>query len=231
MHPWLLRLTPILLVCVGCHTATPPVPLATATAPANRDPHGNPDVVRYIGMLEAPSRLETLQVATVVERLAPAPDAMIGDLGCGPGSFAVAFAEAAPRGLVYAADVEPAQLDALRAKIAGDKHPNIVPVLASFDDPHFPLGRMDLVFIGDTYHHLQDRVAYLSRLKACLAPQGRLAILDYKPGDQPVGPPKDHKLEPGVMERELRAAGWTQVAKYDTHPWHDFEVWVPAQTE
>jgi SAM-dependent methyltransferase len=231
MHPWLLRLIPILLVCVGCHTAPLPAPLPTSTAPANRDPHGNPDVVRYIGMLEAPSRLETLQVATVVERLAPAPDAVIGDLGCGPGSFAVAFAAAAPRGLVYAADVEPAQLDALRAKIAGDKYPNIVPVLASFDDPHFPLGRMNLVFIGDTYHHLQDRVAYLSRLKACLAPQGRLAILDYKPGDQPVGPPKAHKLEPGVMERELRAAGWKQVAKYDTHPWHDFEVWVPAQTE
>lgn len=198
-------------------------------ARANRDPHGNPDVERYIDMLQSQARLETLQVSLVVERLAIAPEAIVGDLGCGPGNFAVAFAAAAPRGVVYACDVEPAQLDALRAKIAGDAAPNVVPVLASFDDPHFPPGKMDLVFIGDTYHHLQDRVAYMRRLKSCIAPGGRLAILDYKPGDLPIGPPRAHKLEAGVMERELVEAGWTRVAKHDTHPWHDFEVWIPVE--
>ena len=237
----LAALAALCLVCLtGCRSASAPAPVAQPPAahehdPAaprtNRDPHGNPDVERYIEMLQAPSRLETLQVEQVVALLAPAADATIGDLGCGPGNFALAFAAAAPRGLVYACDVEPAQLDSLRAKIAGDAYPNIVPVLASFDDPHFPPGRMGLVFIGDTYHHLRDRVEYLRRLKACLAPKGRLAILDYKPGDLPVGPPKQHKLEAGVMERELQAAGWVRIARHETHPWHDFEVWTPAGAE
>lgn len=233
---------PSLLCLVACRSAAGPAAAATTSAAVpheqsddtprtNRDPHGNPDVAHYIAMLEAPGRLETLQVDKVVALLAPAPDASIGDLGCGPGNFALAFAAAAPRGIVYACDVEPAQLDALRAKIAGDAYPNIVPVLASFDDPHFPPGRMDLVFVGDTYHHLQDRVEYLRRLKTCLAPRGRLAVLDYKPGELPVGPPQAHKLEAGVMERELRAAGWTLVARHDTHPWHDFEVWTPAAAD
>jgi SAM-dependent methyltransferase len=202
---------------------------ANNPARTNRDPHGNPDVERYIDMLQSSGRIETLRIPEVVARLAIEPDAIVGDLGCGPGNFALAFAAAAPRGLVYACDVEPAQLDALRAKIAGDAAPNIIPVLASFDDPHFPPGRMDLVFIGDTYHHLQDRVEYMRRLKPCLAPGGRLAILDYKPGDLPIGPPRAHKLEAGVMERELVEAGWTRVAKHDTHPWHDFEVWTPSE--
>ena len=211
------------------HAGAAAGPSEAKPARTNRDPHGNPDVERYIDMLQSQGRLETLQIPVVVERLAIAPDAIVGDLGCGPGNFALAFAAAAPRGLVYACDVEPAQLDELRAKIAGEAAPNVVPVLASFDDPHFPPGKMDLVFIGDTYHHLQDRVAYMRRLKSCLAPGGRLAILDYKPGDLPIGPPRAHKLEAGVMERELVEAGWTRVAKHDTHPWHDFEVWIPAE--
>lgn len=248
----LMTLAPCLLVLLvgACRSTVPQTPTPDAAqaphahgAPAgststaieakptrtNRDPHGNPDVERYIDMLQSTGRLETLQIPLVVEHLALAPDAIIGDLGCGPGNFALAFAKAAPRGVVYASDVEPAQLDSLRAKIAGDAAPNIIPVLASFDDPHFPPGRMDLVFIGDTYHHLQDRVAYMRRLEACLAPGGKLAILDYKPGDLPIGPPRAHKLEAGVMERELVEAGWTRVAKHDTHPWHDFEVWTPGE--
>jgi hypothetical protein len=32
------------------------------------------------------------------------------------------------------------------------------------------------------------------------------------------------------MERELVEAGWTLVARHETHPWHDFEVWIPDET-
>jgi len=197
-------------------------------AHANRDPHGPPEVERYIATLLAPERIERFQVPLVLEKLDPAPDALIGDLGCGPGIFSLAFAERCPAGLVYASDIEPAQLDALsaRAKSAGVR--NIVPVLASLDDPHFPPGRLDLLFIADTYHHLENRVEYMRRLAHCLAPGGRLVLIDYKPGPQPHGPPPEHKLAAGVMQRELEQAGYVQVQSFDTHPEQDFQVWRPG---
>jgi SAM-dependent methyltransferase len=150
---------------------------------------------------------------------------VIGDLGCGPGLFALAFARACPQGLVYASDIEPAQLDRVRERIHADGVGNVVPVLASPDDPHFPRGRLDVVFVGDTYHHLNDRVTYFERLKNVLGPDGRLALLEYKPGKIPVGPPPDHKLPAGVMQAEIEEAGYVLVEKFDTHLWHDFEVW------
>jgi SAM-dependent methyltransferase len=191
----------------------------------NRDLHGPADTAHYLEVLQDPARIAELRVEHVVNELALAPDAWVADLGCGPGIFALPFARACPQGLVFAADVEPGQLDALRARIATQGATNIVPVLASYSDPHLPLGRFALVFIGDTYHHLSDRKAYMRRLARCLAPGGRVAVLDYKPGDLPVGPPADHKLPPGQRARELESAGYELLESLDSHQWHDFEIW------
>ena len=198
---------------------------AAAPAPANRDAHGPPDVDAYVKALLAPERVERFQVPLVLDSLDPEPDAVIGDLGCGPGIFSTAFARRCPRGLVYAADVEPRQLDALNARLAAEDIRNVVPVLASRADPHFPPGALDLVFVADTYHHLEERVAYMRRLASALKPGGRVALLDYKPGKLDHGPPPEHKLPAGTMEREMREAGYVLVQTFDTHSDHDFQVW------
>ncbi|MCY2959097.1 MAG: class I SAM-dependent methyltransferase [Planctomycetota bacterium] len=233
----------------GCRSAAPSAPAAQPSAEAappaahatkpeaqheapsatNRDPHGDPDVGRYVSRLASPDRIAELRVPEVVAKLALAEDSVIGDLGCGPGVFAIPFARAAHEGYVLASDVEPGQLDALRAALEAQDVRNVVPVLSSYGDPHFPPGRLDLVFVGDTYHHLRDRVAYFRRLQRALAPGGRLAILEYKPGKLPVGPAEDHKLPAGVREAELAEAGYALVERFDTHQYHDFEIWRVVQ--
>lgn len=199
-------------------------PIADTTR-KNRDKHGEPDVAKYIDVLQRQERIADLQIDVVLEKIELPVDADVGDLGCGPGLFTVAFAKHCSQGVVYASDIEPAQLDAVRARIHSEKLLNVVPVLASEDDPHFPPARLDVIFIGDTYHHLEDRIAYTKKLATMLKPGGRLVILDYKPGQLPIGPPPAHKLAAHVMENELAAAGWTRVETFDTHPYHDFEVW------
>ena len=206
------------------------LPACTSSSPvSNRDPQGPADVERYIERLESPERLAELRPQLVVERLAPPPTAWIADVGCGPGVFAVPFAKAVPQGQVFAVDVEPRQLDRLRERMQAKGLTNFVPVLASNDSPHLPEGRFDLLFICDTYHHFGDRVQYVRALKRLLRPGGRLAILEYKAGPLPVGPPPEHKLGEGQLEQELSEAGWRLQARFDTHTSHDFQVWVPAQ--
>lgn len=213
-----------LAIVAACHA-----PPAASTSVSNRDKHGPPDVGDYIEKLQSSERVADLQVDKVVEKLHLAADASIGDLGCGPGLFTMAFSKACPRGVVYASDVEPKQLDQVNAKIAAQSAHNVVPVLAAYDDPHFPPARLDVVLIADTYHHLDDRVAYMRRLQAALTNNGRVAILEYKPGKLPVGPPPEHKLAAGVMDKELADAGYVLVERFDTHPNHDFEVWRVLQ--
>ncbi len=205
--------------------------IACQASSANRDLHGPADVQDYIERLESPERIDELQPGFVIERLALPRDAWVADLGCGPGVFALPFARACPAGVVLAVDVEPLQLDRLREQLRAEALLNVVPVLASATTPHLPPGRVDLIFVGDTYHHLEDRVEYMRALRAALQPDGRLAILEYKPGELPVGPPADHKLAAGELEDELRAAGWQLVTRFDTHRWHDFQVWKPIRCQ
>ncbi len=210
----------------GAHPAA--APSTPGAAPrANRDEHGPADVDAYVQSLLSPERVARFRIPLVLEKLDPEPDAVIGDLGCGPGLFSEAFARRCPRGLVYAADVEPRQLDALNARLASSGLRNVVPVLATYADPHFPPAGLDLVFIADTYHHLDDRIAYMRRLAESLKPGGRVVLLDYKPGPMDHGPPPEHKLPAGTMEREMREAGYVLVQSFDTHPDHDFQIWRP----
>lgn len=193
----------------------------------HRDRHGPPQVEGYIASLESEERRRELRVELVLETLELPRDAWVGDLGSGPGVFSVAFARAVPEGLVFAADVEPRQLDRLREHATALGLTNLVPVLASYDSPFFPAGRLDLVWIADTLHHIEGRVEYLRRLVRALEPGGRVAILELKPGPLPIGPPPDHKLAEGELERTLEEAGYRLVRRMDTHPYHDFTLWAP----
>ncbi len=193
----------------------------------HRDRHGPANIEHYIERLESEERLAGLQVERVIELLALPEDALVGDLGCGPGTFALPLARACPEGVIFASDIEPKQLDRLSQQLASEGLTNVVPVLSSYSDPHFPPGRLDLVLIVDTYHHIEDRVAYLRRLRKSLAPGGRLALLEFKPGDLPVGPAADHKPAPGEVEAELEAAGWRRVESFDLHTYRDFDLWRP----
>jgi SAM-dependent methyltransferase len=196
-------------------------------AEPNRDAHGNPDVAKYISSLESGKRVAEMRPEFVVASIALARDAWIADLGCGPGVFALEFARASPDGVVFAVDVEPRQLDRLREHLLANRVANVVPVLASPSDPHLPPGRLDCIFIADTYHHFRDRVDYMRRLKAALKPDGVLAMFEYKPGPLPVGPPANHKLKEGELARELAEAGYELARDFASHDYHDFQLWKP----
>lgn len=205
----MIRLIPILLGILAC----------------GHGGHGPGDIETYISKLESPQRVEVLQVSRVLEELKLPTSITVADIGSGPGVFSIPLAHALPGGLVYAVDVEPKQLDALRARASAANLANLVPVLASFDDPFLPDGRIDLVLIVDTYHHIDGRVGYFRRLQRSMAPGARLAIVEWKPGDIGMGPPPAHKLAPGMRETELREAGFERSQRFDFHMLHDFEVW------
>jgi len=95
-----------------------------------------------------------------------------------------------------------------RARRAG--HVNLFGVLALPDDPLLP-EPVDLLLLVDTCHHLSERSAYFERAARYLAPGGRVAIVDFKPGDLPVGPPDRLKLAASEVTQELRAAGYERV--------------------
>jgi ubiquinone/menaquinone biosynthesis C-methylase UbiE len=55
-------------------------------------------------------------------------------------------------------------------------------VLGKFTDPSLPVRNVDLAFINDVLHHIEDRATYLKNLATYIKPTGRIAVIDFRPG-------------------------------------------------
>ncbi len=191
--------------------------------------HRFDDVAHWTKVFDDPARDAWQKPAEVVAALELRPGATVADVGAGTGYFARHLAAAVgPRGTVLAVDVEPALVEHLRGRAEREGLANLTPVLGSADNPRLPAGKVDLVLLVDTYHHIDDRIDYARRLRAALAPGGRVAIIDWQKRELPVGPSVEHKLEREQIVGEMAAAGYRLVAEPDLLPYQYFLIFAPG---
>jgi ubiquinone/menaquinone biosynthesis C-methylase UbiE len=193
---------------------------------AGRDRFKNPkDLDGYIAAQEAPSRAAWQKPEEVLDALAIAPGQTVCDIGAGPGYFALRAAKrVGAAGRVFAVDVEPRILDALRARIETAAVRNITPVLALAADPLLPPRGCDVVLIVDAYHHFPDRPHYLARLAALLRPGGRLADVDWDKRPSDFGPPLEHRVAREDFLADAAKAGLRVVSEPKFLPYQYFVV-------
>jgi len=186
------------------------------------------DAERWAKRFESPKRARWQKPEQVIRRLQLPDDARVADVGAGTGYFAARFARALPRGKVYAIDVEPDMVRYLARRAKREQLANLVPLRGAAADPKIPQP-VDLVFICNTYHHIADRPRYMRGLRRSLRPGGRIAIVDYKRGELPVGPPERHRVFPAQLHRELVAAGyWRVLLDQQLLPYQYLAVYVAA---
>ena len=176
-------------------------------------------------MFDDPKRDGWQKPHEVIQALALKPDAAVADIGAGTGYFSVRLAHRVPKGKVYAVDLEPDMVRHLAARAKRDQLPNMVAVQAAPDDAQLP-EKVDLALMVDTYHHLGDAVRYFSKLKESLAPQARVAIIDFTL-DSEIGPPPRARIEPEQVKKEFARAGYVLAAEHDFLPNQYFLVFTP----
>lgn len=146
----------------------------------------------------------------VIAAMKLAPDARIADIGAGTGYFTMRFARAVPAGKVYAIDIEPDMVRYLGERAQREGLANVEVVAAEPNDPKLSQA-VDVIFLCNTYHHIDQRKAYFGELRGRLAPGGRLVIVDFKL-DSPHGPPVEHRMSMDEVQRELTEAGYRLVS-------------------
>ena len=182
------------------------------------------DADEWADKFENPERDAWQLPDRVVAELVTRNDLVIADIGSATGYFPVRFARAAPRGHVYGADIEPTMVYYLNDRARREQLDNLTSVLAEPHDPHLPRA-VDLVFICNTYHHIDDRIGYLRNLREQLGESARIAIVDFRL-ESAKGPP--HKLDPNIVREEMTAAEFTEVASHDFLPEQYFLVFERA---
>jgi SAM-dependent methyltransferase len=218
----LIRSTvPIAAVCVA--TACMGGCASTERAGHGHGSHGGGhrhrgDIGEYADMLERPDREGWQKRDKVIAALRLKLGERVADVGCGPGYFAVPIASAVGSdGKVWAVDVEPKMLERTRQHATEAGVSNVELVNCAGDDPGLPAGEVDTILIVNTYHHFPNRPAYIAKLRAALAPGGRLVNIDFIPKpkeERGFGPPEWMQIPRAVVDAEMADAGLLPVRSH-----------------
>ena len=169
-------------------------------------------LAQQTGLTDAQIKSADLEVPRLVEMLELKPGMTVADVGAGFGAWTMRFARAVgPTGRVYATDVGPAQIAALRDLIRREGLTNVTVIEAEVRSTNLPALCCDAILIRDAYHHFTEPEPLVRSAAASLKPGGRLAVIDFPPrpnSELPAGVPPDrrgHGVPPGIVEREVGA--------------------------
>jgi predicted methyltransferase len=168
-----------------------------------------------LGMLEAPDRATWQKPEQIMDALNIAERSRVADIGAGSGWFTIHLAlRVGPRGIVYAQDVQPQMMEAIRRRVQREGLRNVEVRLGTGASPNLPQAALDAVLVVDTYPEVDvdDRVTFLRNLAAALKPAGRLGIVNYKPGRGGPGP-DEGRVDSASVEADALAAGLRVIAR------------------
>lgn len=178
---------------------------------ANEHMH-NSDFESLVSRFESPERDRWQKPDLVVAILGNLTGKTVMDLGSGSGYFTFRMFEAGAR--VIAADADERFLSYIKEKQAtmprmavGGVETRLVP----YDSPSILPGELDIFFTVNTYHHIDNRVAYFKEVLNGLKPGGKAVIVDFFKTDLPVGPPTEMKVNEEQVKAELLQAGFTDI--------------------
>jgi len=167
--------------------------------------------------LDAPERRTWLPVSPVLEQLAPRLGSTVADIGAGTGYFSLPMANAVGEsGRIFAVDLQPEMLVLLEAKLTDAHITNVDCRIGEAAFTRLESGSCHLVLMANLWHELDDFPQVLAEVRRILVNNGRVAILDWRPGvEQPPGPPLVQRIPAESVVEDLEIAGFVIVSNHE----------------
>jgi SAM-dependent methyltransferase len=142
----------------------------------------------------------------VMDRLGIKPGVRVADIGAGQGYYTVRLARRlGPSGAIYAEDVRADYLKGLETRIQREGIRGVKLVLGMPNDPKLMPNSIDVALLSHVYHEIENPYEFFYRLRAALAVNARVAIIDVDRVTQ------DHGTPPALLRCELEAVGYRQI--------------------
>ena len=130
------------------------------------------------------------------------------DAGCGDGFVSIkALEKYLPEGMVYAVDLFDESIKQLNEFKQKNDIENLVNIEADLTKG-IPLddGLIDVLFMLNVFHGFtsENRDDVIKELIRLTKDDGKIAIMDFKPFDMPVGPPTEIRIPPNDLENMFK---------------------------
>jgi len=156
----------------------------------------------------------------------------IADIGSGGGFFTFLFSQqVGEKGKVYALDTNQEFLEFVDEQAIKQGCTNITTVPTTEKLIPLPSHSVDLIFVRNVYHHLQNRTLYFSEAKKLLTSQGRIVIIEYSQQGSQLSFHRrcGHNVPKEIIVEEMGKAGYTVSASFDFLPVQSFTIFRPIQ--
>lgn len=140
----------------------------------------DPDVREFIQRFESESREIYARREAIVGALGLKPGMAVADVGAGTGLFTRLMADkVGPAGTVYAVEISAPFLKHIAEQTRAQHQPQVKTVRGAQNRTKLPPGSVDLVFICDVYHHVEQPDPWLATIHSALRPGGRLVLIEF----------------------------------------------------
>ena len=151
----------------------------------------------------------------IMDAIGLKPGMVIGEVGAGTGRMTMWLADrVGPSGTVYANDINRKSLEHLRQRVKREEFKNIKIIQGEMNDPKLPKNKLDMAFMINVYHHLDDPVPLVRKILPSLKPNGVLAIVECDPDKTDWGASHGCTRKKDMRE-ELNQAGF-KILKIET---------------
>jgi len=147
------------------------------------------------------------------------------DLGCGDGYFSIAASQVVGKdGIVYAFDADEGSITRLKKEIVDRKLTNIEASVVDITKK-LPLAdeSISLAFMSNVLHGLvenDEADGAFREIARVTAQNGRLAVVEFKKQESPMGPPLSIRLSPDDVETLARRYGFSSESVQEVGPYH-----------
>ena len=164
-----------------------------------------------------------INLEKVISQLEIEPNMTVADFGAGHGFFTVAFGKkVGPSGQVFAVDVLPSALEAVKSRARLEGLFNIKTIHANLEKPNgstLQSESCDFVFVANVLFQVSGKPALLNEARRILKPNGRLAVIEWKPYTS-VGPQKEYRLTEEELRQMILICGFNEVKQIDSGSHH-----------
>jgi ubiquinone/menaquinone biosynthesis C-methylase UbiE len=147
------------------------------------------------------------------------------DLGSGEGYFSLAASQAVGNeGLVYAFDIDGDSIARLKKEMSERKLTNVEASVVDVSQK-LPLANesVSLAFVSNVLHGLVangEADETLKEIARVTAHNGRLAVVEFKKQESPMGPPLSIRLSPEEVEALAEGYGFSKESIQEVGPYH-----------
>ena len=171
-----------------------------------------------LGVLEGADREQWNKPDQIMDALKIADGSSVADIGAAGGWFTVRLARrVGPNGVVYAEDIQPEMLEAIRRRLQRENISNVRLVLGTTRDSRLPHG-LDAILMNDVYNAVENPIAVLKDAAESIKPQGRIGVVDFTPGAGGPGPEPEQRVDADIVIKGATAAGLHVISREAVPP-------------